>query len=86
MSNLEVVHVGVIHFKIRRSLIDIRYLKSGILPRFVYNCVLKHPLFYKFLLSFTPLFRHQLANKDPEIVIHGAAIADAKPTVATLPI
>jgi hypothetical protein len=29
MSNVEVVHVGVIHFKIRHSLIDIRYLKVG---------------------------------------------------------
>jgi hypothetical protein len=35
--NVEVVHVGVIHFKIRHSLIDIRYLKSGILPRFMYS-------------------------------------------------
>jgi hypothetical protein len=29
------VHVGVLHFIIQHSLIDIRYLKSGILPRFV---------------------------------------------------
>ena len=29
---------------------------------------------------------YKIANKNPAIVIHGAAIADAKPTVATLPI
>jgi hypothetical protein len=34
--NVEVVHDGVIHFKFRHSLINIRYLKSGILPRFMY--------------------------------------------------
>jgi hypothetical protein len=35
--NVEVVHVVVLHFKIRRSLIDIRYSKNWILPRFMYN-------------------------------------------------
>jgi hypothetical protein len=35
--NVEVMHDGVIYFKIRHSLIDIRYFKSGILPRFVYK-------------------------------------------------
>jgi hypothetical protein len=29
--NVEVVHVGVIHFIIQNSLIDVRYFKSGVI-------------------------------------------------------
>jgi hypothetical protein len=39
MLNVEVVHVGVIHFKIQNSLIDIRYfvvVKTAVLLRFKY--------------------------------------------------
>jgi hypothetical protein len=39
-----------------------------------------------FSFSFSGLFRHQFASNDPEIVIHGTEMADAKPTVAIFPI
>jgi hypothetical protein len=57
MSNVEVVHDGVIHFKIRHSLIDIRYLKSGILPRFMYS-------FLKAIVEMVnfSIFRHKIAK------------------------